>query len=125
MPYQLGLTEIGMVAATTWFGGFDPHSRYAPAGELVQAHSGELVEQGYPVSTWVIDGISVVNYAALRSGLSMTGYSAEVYIETRDEDDVYNTYRSLLRLPNPVTLERWSEHYQDVELEFVLLELIP
>lgn len=125
MAYELGATEIAMVPATDWFGGYNPHSRYAPAGELATAHSGELVEIGYPRSVWVVDGISVADYAALRTGLSITGYSGEVYVETRDEDDAFAVYRALMRFPNPEGLERWSGYYQDVELEFVLLEVIP
>ena len=88
-------------------------------------HGGGLVEVGYPRSVWIFSGILIATYkTAIQTTLSMTGFSREVYILTRDEFDVWATYRAIIKLPAPETLERGTLHYINVSIEFVLLEVI-
>lgn len=121
MPYQIGTTQPGLQAASAVFG-YDPKTTYSPGGDLVATNAGTLQTVGFPRSVWSFASLSVSTYASIKSTYLSGAYSGEVYIETRDEDDVYKQWHALLRLPNPVNLSRWGGRYQDIALEFVLLE---
>jgi len=125
MPYQIGPTSSPLTDLKTQLG-YYPASRYVQA--LEEDHGGGQRVVGYPRSIWTFSSLSVDQYKALVQtllGFSTGEYSGEVYIETRDEWDTWSTYRTTMRLPAPGDLERWGEHYQDVVVDFVLLEVIP
>jgi len=125
MPYQIGPTSGTMEDAKERLG-YYPRSSYVQ--ELEDDHAGGRRPVGYPRSAWIFAALTLDQYKALvQTLLTLTTgeYSHEVYIETRDEWDNYQTYRAMMRLPDPETLDRWGETYKDVVLNFTLLEVIP
>lgn len=125
MPYQIGPTSGSMEDLKERVG-FYPSSVYVQA--LEDDHGGGLRVVGYPRSVWTFDALSLVDYQALVQtllGFSAGEYSGEAYIETRDEWDTWTTYRTVMRLPAPADLDRWSDHVRELVLDFVLVEVIP
>lgn len=125
MAYEIGDALLTLADVKELLG-YYPRSAYAPGAELVNDHGGGLQVVGYPRSTWTFAALSIEDYEELLQttlGFSLGQYSGECYICTRDEFDNWEDYYALLRLPNPATLERHGEHYLNLQLEFVLLEI--
>lgn len=118
--YQIGTSLLTLVEAETVFG-TQPASTYQP-GDRLETFSGSLAYLGYPRSIWRFAAISVTDWASLRSTYLGSEYSGEVYVRTRDDTDTWAEYRAILRLPDPATLQRWTEHYIDVDVELILVE---
>ena len=100
--------------------GYAPRATYNPGAERRLTLAGTTVDVGYPRATWTFAALTVTQWGAL---LTLVGaYSGEVYIETRDDVDVWKQWRALARLPEPRALDRWGGVYKNVEIELLLLE---
>ncbi|MBN1261093.1 MAG: hypothetical protein JXB35_10470 [Anaerolineae bacterium] len=100
--------------------GVDPRSTYSPGAESKHTLDGTLAYVGYPRSTWQFASLTIAQWSALKTLAS--GYSGTVYVETRDDDDTWNSWLAILRLPDPASLNRWGGKYLDVSLELILIE---
>ena len=123
MPYRIGTTTpLTDADDCETLCGYDPRSTYNPGAERVVTLAGTTVDTGYPRSVWTFAALTVAQWSDLKDIVG--GYSGEVYVETRDDEDTFAEYRALARLPEPRGLARWGGVYQDVEVELVLLEVI-
>jgi hypothetical protein len=118
--YQIG-TSIGTLADADTVFGVLPASQYNP-GREVTTHAGTMIYRGYPRSTWVFNAIAVSVWDTVKTTYLAGALSGETYITTRDDDDDWDSYRTIMTLPNPAGLRRWGEKYLDVKIEFVLVE---
>jgi hypothetical protein len=105
--------------ATVLFG-VDPRTTYNPGAERVTTLSGTTADVGYARSVWTFAALTIEQWEALLDIVG--GYSGEVYVEVRDDIDDWYEYRAIARLPEPRTLDRWGGYYQNVSIEFVLIE---
>ena len=99
---------------------YDPQTTYNPGAGRVTNLDGTTTDTGYARSVWTFAALSVAQWEALITLVG--GYSGEVYIETRDDVDNWYEWRALARLPEPRELTRWGGYYQNVSVEFLLIE---
>lgn len=99
---------------------FDPKSTYSPGAERVTTLAGTTEDVGYPRSVWRFGGLSVQQWSDLKALVG--GYSGEAYIETRDDVDTWKEWRALARLPQPQEIDRHGGYYNQVVIEFLLIE---
>ena len=121
--YQCGATVLGLVDADEVFGAF-PRSIYSP-GARVQTGAGTIRHRGYPLSTWVFDVVAVDDWDTAKTALASGAFSGECYVVTRDDEDTFSTYRAQVRFPDPGERVASGEHYLNVRVEFLLVEVIP
>jgi len=118
--YQIGTSIVGLVNADTVFG-VEPRSQYVP-GVAVETHAGTIVYRGYPRSIWTFAAVDVTVWDTVKNTYLAGELTGETYVTTRDDEDDWDSYRVIMRLPNPEDLDRWGEKYLDVEIEIVLVE---
>ena len=104
--------------------GEDPASVYRPGSQSVIVGDGTLLWRGYPVVTWRYGWMTVAQWTALKTYITNGAYSAECYVETRDDEDSYSRYQAVARFPDPSTLQRWGSRYMDVVIEFALVDAV-
>jgi hypothetical protein len=123
MPYRIGdtpaLTDAHNVATLFYY---DPRSTYNPGAERLVTLAGTTADVGYPRAGWTFAALTIAQWATLRAIVG--GYSGQVYVETRDDEDTFRIYRALARLPEPRDLERWGGYYKNVSIELLLLEML-
>lgn len=118
--YRISDTHPFTTNLVTTLLGVDPKATYNPGGQRLTTLAGTTVDVGYPRVTWTFASITVAQWSSL---LALVGtYSGEVYIETRDDEDSWAEWRAVVRLPESGTLQRWGGRYQNVVLEFLLVE---
>lgn len=123
MPYAISSSfPLGNADLCTARFDYDPRSTYNPGAERLATLAGTTVDVGYPRAVWTFAALTIAQWAALRDIVG--GYSGEVYIETRDDEDAWADYRALARLPEPRDLERWGGFYQNIVVELLLLEAL-
>ena len=122
--YQLGTTSSNMTDAVTTLGA-DPQGTYAPGGEREAALDGTLKYRGFPRATWTFAFLTLARWLTLKNTLASGSLSGACYIRTRDDEDTWQTYQAISRLPDTADLKRWGGRYLDVEIEFLLVEVIP
>lgn len=102
----------------------DPGTEYRPGRSGVILGDGTLLWRGYPLSVWRWGWMTITEWTALKTYLAGGEYSAECYVEVRDDEDSYTRYQAIVRFPNPADLRRGDGRYMDVSLEFVLVEAV-
>lgn len=102
----------------------DPSSTYKPGGARVITGKGTALWRGYPVSVWSWGWMTITEWTAFKTYVLGGEYSAECYVETRDDDDSYSRYLAVIRLPDTSGIERWGERYLNVQLEFSLVSAV-
>lgn len=103
---------------------FDPKGVPAPGGESVITGAGVEVWRGSEQSQWEWAGMPVAQRTALKVyafGNRKT-LSGSCWVETPDEDDVWQVWRAVGRLAPASQLERNDGHYVGVGLLLLLVE---
>jgi hypothetical protein len=118
--YQIG-TSIATLANVDTVCGILPRSRYSP-GKEIETHAGTRVYRGYPRSVWTFDALTVAVWDTLKNTYLGGDLSGETYVTTRDDEDDWDSYRVIARLPTPDSLQRWGGRYLDIEIELILVE---
>lgn len=130
--FKIGPTQVGMIAAQTIFGcdpNYDssrPFPPAAPGVEQIELLDGTTSFVGYARAVWTLVDVIVARLVAGRQFAlgSTTAYSGQCYVRTLDADGAYKSYRAIARFPNPMTLERDGAIYKNVQINFILLEVV-
>jgi hypothetical protein len=77
---------------------------------------------GSPVATWQFGVLTIAQYNQLKS--FCPGSSADVYIQTKMDDDSYEAFQGKLIWPNDAQ-DRWFAHRKTFTVLFRNLILIP
>jgi len=118
--YQIGTSIPALANADTVFGVL-PRSEYSP-GRQIETHAGTVINRGYPRTTWIFNAVTVAVWDTIKNTYLAGELSGETYVTTRDDEDDWDSYRVIMRLPNPQGLRRWGGKYLDVEIEIILVE---
>jgi hypothetical protein len=123
MPYRIGAsTPLSDDDNAAVLFGYDPRSTYNPGAERLVTLAGTTVDVGYPRAVWTFAALTVEQWEDLLELVG--GYSGEVYVETRNDIDEFDEYRTIARLPEPRDLERWGGYYQNITVELLLVEAV-
>jgi len=107
---------------------FSAHVKSIPyAGQRRLTLAGTERVRGYARSTWLIDLLTVAEWTAARDFiLGADTIAGSCYCETRDNDDNWYVYETILNWPSSQNLERRASggNYLDVRLPLILVEEI-
>ena len=117
--YQIGDSAITLTPVAALLG-TDPRGTYAPGGARDATLAGTQVYVGYPRATWTFAFLTLAQWEEL---YDLCGYSGQVYIETRDDQDTWDIYRAIANLPDVGSLDRWGGGYRNVALDLILVEV--
>lgn len=99
-----------------------PKSNYLAYARVNNKGNGGTRGVGSPVATWTFGVLTLDQYNQLKS--FCPGSSADVYIETKLDDDTYEIFQGKLIWPNEPQ-DRWFAHRKTFTVIFRNLILIP
>ena len=112
--------KIGTTSSTTALDALttplpDPKSAYLPYSRTVQLGSGKARGVGAPVASWTFPLLSIEEYNQLRTFCS--GASAEIFINTKLDDDTYADFSCTMIVPNEPQ-DRWFAERKSYTVTF-------
>ena len=118
--FKIGTSVAGLTSLdelTTWVP--DPRSFYQQFSRLVNLGSGLKRGAGYPITTWSYGDLTQAQREQLRTFCS--GASAEVYIQTRTNDEDEETTPSLFKIFKAVMIwPEGEENHASRRLDFII-----
>lgn len=104
----------------------DPISTFQEYSEVVsQDLTGANIEAGFPTATWHWEQMNQADFQRLLNFIGSTG-SGNVYLHTRLNQGAsgytFRTYSAIMQ--RPIGGERQGQNVMDVNINFVMLELI-
>src|SRR5512139_645343 len=99
----------------------EPRGEWSEEGQVLADVN--IRYSGNPIATWIWDFIRPENRTALRA--YCTGASEELYIQTVDNEGVFDTYRVIMRWPDEKIKAGWSRDIRwTFRVEFLILEQV-
>jgi hypothetical protein len=120
MPYRCGATLGTLANADTVFG-FLPEATYSPGGDRATMMDAKQPFRGFPRATWSFGYLTFAEWANAKAVLAASGFTADCYIETTDDEGNFDLYQAVINFPDPAQLERFLTKYLYVKIEFVLV----
>ncbi len=100
----------------------DPKSSYLPFARVNNKGNGGTRGVGSPVAQWTFPILSIEEYSQLKT--FCTGASADVYIQTKLDDDSFEVFQGKMIWPNEPQ-DRWYGERKNFTVIFRNLILIP